>query len=92
MGIQITRNGIASCVRFSTERAGKKRVRWEQSKRLVQGTIVALTPEDDMFRTICKIAVVAARTIEGGLDQNPPTIDLFWASYDDMVLDPVESK
>jgi helicase required for RNAi-mediated heterochromatin assembly 1 len=57
----------------------------------VAGTIVALTPATDMFRSICKIAVVAARPLEGGLDQDPPQIDLFWGDRDEAVFDPVES-
>lgn len=44
-----------------------------------------------MFKTICKVAIVAARPIEGGLDQDPPMIDLFWGDVKDLVFDPVES-
>ncbi|KAH9218255.1 P-loop containing nucleoside triphosphate hydrolase protein [Leptodontidium sp. 2 PMI_412] len=88
-GLQLSRIGVASRVEFSCHRAGK-RIRWDQSKRLVQGTIVALTPEKDMFKTICKVAIVAARPIEGGLDQDPPMIDLFWGDVKDLVFDPVE--
>ncbi|PBP15776.1 hypothetical protein BUE80_DR013525 [Diplocarpon rosae] len=90
IGLQLSRTGVASRVEFSTERAGPKRIRWEQSKRLVQGTLVALTPAQDMFKDVCKIATVAARPIDGGLDQSPPQIDLFWGDIDDIVLDPVE--
>ncbi|OWP00699.1 hypothetical protein B2J93_1084 [Marssonina coronariae] len=89
-GLQLSRTGVASRVEFSTERAGPKRIRWEQSKRLVQGTLVALTPAQDMFKNVCKIATVAARPLDGGLNQNPPQIDLFWGDTDDIVLDPVE--
>ncbi|CZS98291.1 uncharacterized protein RCO7_08942 [Rhynchosporium graminicola] len=89
IGLQLSRIGVASRIEFSCERAGK-RIRWDQSKRLVQGTLVALTPEKDMFKTICKVATVAARVIKGGLDQDPPTIDLFWGDIKDMVIDPVE--
>jgi helicase required for RNAi-mediated heterochromatin assembly 1 len=87
-GILLSSLGAAFRVEFSTERAGKQ-IRWGQSKRLVAGTIVALTPQRDMFRSICKIAVVAARPILGGLDQNPPLIDLFWSDPNDAVVDPV---
>jgi hypothetical protein len=87
-GILLSSLGAAFRVEFSTERAGKQ-IRWAQSKRLVAGTIVALTPQRDMFRSICKIAVVAARPILGGLDQNPPSIDLFWSDPNDAVIDPV---
>ena len=90
-GILLTRIGAAFRVEFSHERSAKQ-IRWEQSKRLVAGTIVALTPEKDMFRSICKIAVVAARPYVGGLDQNPPQIDLFWSDSDEAVFDPVESE
>ncbi|KAJ5035137.1 uncharacterized protein L3040_008396 [Drepanopeziza brunnea f. sp. 'multigermtubi'] len=90
VGLQCARNGIASRIEFSTERAGGIRIRWEQSKRLAQGTLVALSTQEDGFRSICKIATVAARPIEGGLDQNPPTVDLFWGEINDMFVDPVE--
>lgn len=52
--------------------------------------MVALSPENDVFGTNCKIAIVAARPIIGGLDQNPPTVDLFWSTIDDVVFDPSE--
>jgi helicase required for RNAi-mediated heterochromatin assembly 1 len=54
--------------------------------------MVALSPMRDMFRTICKVAIVAARPIEGGLDQNPPQIDIFWGDHNEAVFDPVERK
>lgn len=87
----MARIGPAFRVEFSYERAAKQ-IRWEQSKRLVAGTLVALTPQNDMFQRFCKIAVVAARPVEGGLDQNPPQIDLFWGDTDEAVFDPVESE
>lgn len=43
-----------------------------------------------MFEKVCKIAVVAARPVAEGLDQNPPMIDLFWGDPSDAVFDPVE--
>ncbi|RFU29613.1 hypothetical protein B7463_g6744, partial [Scytalidium lignicola] len=90
IGLRLSSVGAAFRVEFSSERAGK-RIRWEQSKRLRTGTLVALSPSRDMFRTICKIAVVAARPISGGLDQNPPQIDLFWGDDNDADIDPNES-
>lgn len=90
-GLLLTRIGAAFRVEFSHERS-EKQIRWEQSKRLVAGNIVALSSHKDLFRTECKIAMVAARPIEGGLDQNPPQIDLFWGNTDDAVFDPVERK
>ena len=53
---------------------------------------MALTPSSDMFRTNCKIAIVAARPIQGGLDQNPPTVDMFWGDSDDAIIDPVDRE
>ncbi|KAH8816936.1 P-loop containing nucleoside triphosphate hydrolase protein [Xylogone sp. PMI_703] len=90
IGLKLSSVGAAFRVEFSFERAGK-RIRWEQSKRLRTGTLVALSPSRDMFRTICKIAVVASRPISGGLDQNPPKIDLFWGDDGDADIDPDES-
>lgn len=83
--------GAAFRIEFSHERAGKQ-IRWKQSSRLQQGTMVALSPMTDSFRSVCKIAIVAARPIEGGLDCNPPQIDIFWGDLDDAVFDPVERK
>ena len=54
-----------------------------------QGTIVALSPSKDQFQTICRMAVVAARPITG-VTQNPPQVDLFWASPEDAEIDPNE--
>ncbi|KAF2803286.1 P-loop containing nucleoside triphosphate hydrolase protein [Mytilinidion resinicola] len=78
--------GLAVRVSFSLSRIGK-RIRWEQSKRLITGTLVALTPADDMFKTTCILATVAARPL-AALEQNPPEIDLFFASPMDLELDP----
>jgi helicase required for RNAi-mediated heterochromatin assembly 1 len=54
--------------------------------------MVALSPMDDGFRSICKTAIVAARPYLGGLDQNPPQVDLFWGNIDEAVLDLAERK
>jgi helicase required for RNAi-mediated heterochromatin assembly 1 len=54
--------------------------------------MVALSPASDMFSKVCKIAIVAGRPILGGLDQDPPIIDLFWGDPDDAVFDPIERK
>lgn len=78
--------GIAVRIEFSLGRAGKK-VRWEQSKRLTTGSIVALTPANDMFRKVCRVAVIAARPL-AGLNMNPPTIDLFFRDIDEIEIDP----
>jgi helicase required for RNAi-mediated heterochromatin assembly 1 len=79
--------GLATRVAFSLGRV-KKHVRWKQSKRLITGTLVALTPADDCFQSICVLATVAARPVSA-LDQNPPQLDLFIARPDDAQNDPM---
>ncbi|KAF2791763.1 hypothetical protein K505DRAFT_376542 [Melanomma pulvis-pyrius CBS 109.77] len=80
--------GLAARVAFSLGRV-KKHVRWEQSKRLITGTLVALSPADDCFQNKCVLATVAARP-QSALDQNPPEIDLFFARPDDFEIDPMK--
>jgi helicase required for RNAi-mediated heterochromatin assembly 1 len=70
---------------FSLGKVGKQ-IRWEQSKRLLTGSLVALTPSIDMFKTKTIIAVVAARPLVG-LQQNPPEIDLFFARPEEIEID-----
>lgn len=48
---------------------------------------MALTPAKDMFKTICRIAIVAARPLTG-VQRNPPEVDLFFASPGEMEIDP----
>lgn len=86
----LTRQGPACRVEFCVDRS-EKRVRWEQSRRLLQGSIVALSNSNDLFKTDCKVAIVAGRAIEGGLDQSPPTIDLFFGDSEKIEIDPHES-
>jgi helicase required for RNAi-mediated heterochromatin assembly 1 len=90
-GLLLSRIGAAFRLEFSNQRAGKQ-IRWKNSKRLLPGTVVALTPSSDMFSTKCMIAIVAARPLQGGLDQNPPSVDLFWGNSDDAVIDPVDGE
>ncbi|KAI9755693.1 MAG: hypothetical protein M4579_004191 [Chaenotheca gracillima] len=87
-GFTFSRQGPAARVCFSTMRA-KKRIRWEQSTRMRTGSIVALSPSHDLFRRQCRVAVVAARPMEG-LQQNPPTVDLLFAATDEIEIDPLE--
>lgn len=86
-GYLMTRIGPMCRVSFSTERA-RKRIRWTQTRRLTTGTLVALSTAKDKFRTICIPAVIADFVIRGGLDQSPPTIQIFWANPDHAVIDP----
>ncbi|KAJ8119299.1 hypothetical protein ONZ43_g3723 [Nemania bipapillata] len=86
-GYLLTRLGPMCRIQFSTERAGKK-IKWAQTRRLITGGLVAISTAEDGFRTICMPAVIADHPTKGGLDQNPPTIQIFWANTDDAVLDP----
>lgn len=49
--------------------------------------MVALTPAEDMFKKVCRVAVVAARPL-AGVSQNPPEIDVFFADPDEIDIDP----
>lgn len=73
-------------VNFSTFRAQKK-ILWEQSKRLISGSLVVLTPAADMFKTKAIVTTVAARPL-AGLNQDPPEIELFIARAGDLEIDP----
>lgn len=75
IGLITSTRGIAIRITFSTRRAGKK-ILWEQATRLKSGSLVALTPSADMFRTKTLVATVAARPLKG-LQENPPELDLF---------------
>ncbi|KAF1925842.1 P-loop containing nucleoside triphosphate hydrolase protein [Didymella exigua CBS 183.55] len=80
--------GLATRVAFSMSRV-KKLIRWEQSKRLIAGTLVALSPCHDAFQTTCILAVVAARPLSA-LQPNPPEVDLFFPHYH-QPIDPMQS-
>ncbi|CAN8099902.1 unnamed protein product [Discula destructiva] len=84
-GYLFAKLGPIARVSISTQRAGAK-IKWKQSKRLQPGKIVALST--DYFKTDCRVAVVAQRPIEGGLDQNPPVVDIIWANFNEAVVDP----
>ncbi|KAI4170520.1 MAG: hypothetical protein LQ343_004897 [Gyalolechia ehrenbergii] len=86
VGLTFAHSGVAAKVTFSLRRSGKKII-WEQSKRLLQGTLIALTPAHDMFKTVCKVGVVAARPLMG-LNFNPPEIDIFFGGPDEIEVDP----
>jgi helicase required for RNAi-mediated heterochromatin assembly 1 len=78
--------GLAARVAFSLGRV-KKFIRWKQSKRLITGTLVALSPANDAFKSQCILATVAARPLSGLEAANPPEIDLFFARPQDFQLD-----
>ena len=85
-GLTFANAGIAARVTFSLRRVGKK-VNWKQSKRLLTGSVLALSPAKDMFTSTCRVAIVAARPL-AGLDQNPPEIDIFFGGADELEIDP----
>lgn len=86
VGMTFAQHGLAFRIKFSTSRAGKNIV-WEYSRRLISGTIIALTPANNYFRTECAVGVVAARPLEG-VKQQPPEIDIFFARPEDVDFDP----
>lgn len=89
VGLTFTYKGIAARVRFSTARSGRK-ILWSASKRLTSGTLVALTPSKDEFRSQCILAVVAARPLQN-LEVSPPEIDLLFGADEYHELDPQTS-
>ncbi|KZF23074.1 hypothetical protein L228DRAFT_253258 [Xylona heveae TC161] len=88
IGFTLSPQGPAARVAFSMTRAGKK-VHWEQSKRLLTGSMVALSPAKDAFESKCVVAIVAARPL-AGLTQSPPEVDLFFGGPEEIELDPQE--
>lgn len=87
VGFTFARRGIAARLKFSTHRSGK-RIKWQNSKRLVSGSIVALLPAKT--KTIkfdeLVVAVVAARPLAGVLCE-PPEIDIYFGRSGDIQLD-----
>jgi helicase required for RNAi-mediated heterochromatin assembly 1 len=49
--------------------------------------MVALTPAKDKFKSICIIAIVAARPI-AGVEDTPPQIDIYFSRTDEIEIDP----
>ncbi|KXL47135.1 hypothetical protein M433DRAFT_64459 [Acidomyces richmondensis BFW] len=84
--IVCSNRGISLRVTFSVRRAGKNII-WEQSKRLISGSLVVLTPSDDVFQSKAIVATVACRTIQM-VSQNPPEVDLFIPDPDKLEIDP----
>ncbi|KKY15252.1 putative atp binding [Phaeomoniella chlamydospora] len=86
IGFTFTQQGLAARLRFSTARSPKK-IFWEHSKRLISGTMVALSPAKDNFKTKCIIAIIAARPIDG-ITLIPPELDIYFARPEQIELDP----
>ncbi|KAE9364989.1 P-loop containing nucleoside triphosphate hydrolase protein [Stipitochalara longipes BDJ] len=81
-GLKLSNIGVAFRIEFSPQ----KQIKWKQSKRLLPGTMVAISK--DLFKSDCRLAVVVGRGLNL-LEQNPPAIELFWADSEDAVIDPV---
>ncbi|KGO70841.1 hypothetical protein PEX1_046850 [Penicillium expansum] len=86
VGVTLARAGLALHIQFSTRRAGKN-IAWTYSNRLNPGAVVALSPKNNAFSSKCVVAVVACRLLEG-VEKDPPEVDLFLASPDDIEVDP----
>ena len=78
--------GVAARIKFSTARAGKK-IPWRFSKRLLAGTLVALTPAKDNFQSKCIVATVAARPF-AGVEDTPCQIDIYFSNPEEIEIDP----
>ena len=48
---------------------------------------MALTPAKDKFKTICIVAIVAARPLSG-VEDTPPQIDIYFSRSEDIEIDP----
>ncbi|ODA84192.1 hypothetical protein RJ55_02710 [Drechmeria coniospora] len=78
----IIRNSRAACrVSFSTDNDDSEML-GTAPERLLPGTLVALTPRADGFRTKCLVATVAACSDSGS------AVELTWALDTDAVMDP----
>jgi len=89
VGLTFSYKGIASHICFSTARSGRK-ILWSSSKRLTSGTLVALTPTHDGFKTRCLLAIVAARPL-ANLEASPPEIDILFGDMDSHEVDPQQT-
>ena len=87
-GVTCSTRGMAIRVTFSLYRTGKQ-IRWDQSGRLITGSLVVLTTKRDPFQNKAIVAVVAGRPLSG-LEQNPPEIDLFIVRPEEQEIDPAE--
>lgn len=86
-GYLMTKLGPLCSITFSPERAQKK-ILWQQSRRLMPGSVLAFSTKRDNFETVCMTATVAQRPYRDGLDQDPPQIDIVWGDVNDYVIDP----
>ncbi|KAB5546929.1 P-loop containing nucleoside triphosphate hydrolase protein [Coniochaeta sp. 2T2.1] len=87
LGYLMSRQGPLCQISFRTDRAQKK-ILWQQSRRLLPGSVLAVSTKRDNFKSICMTATVAQRPFRDGLDQNPPQVDIVWGNVSDYVIDP----
>ena len=85
-GFTFSPQGLAARIQFSTARA-EKSIAWEYSKRLISGTLIALTPSNDNFQKKCIIAIVAARPLDN-VKATPSQVDIFFPRHDEIEIDP----
>ncbi|KAL4877475.1 P-loop containing nucleoside triphosphate hydrolase protein [Aspergillus karnatakaensis] len=86
VGLTFAPRGLAFHIRFSTNRAGK-RIVWDYSKRLITGSMIAMSPAADAFKTKCVVAIVAARPLTA-VKAHPPEVDIYFANPADTDFDP----
>ncbi|PTB70222.1 hypothetical protein BBK36DRAFT_1173567 [Trichoderma citrinoviride] len=75
------------------------RPREKDSDRLTPGTLVALSPSWDYFRSKCIVATIATRSFngravpvveDGDNPWHPPRVELFFANTSETLIDPIE--
>ena len=82
--LKFSGKGLAVRMSFSTSRSHVN-IAWKASKRLTTGSLIAVTPSEDMFQTFIMPGVVAARPL-ALVDKAVPEIEIFLAY--DTVIDP----
>ncbi|KND91763.1 Helicase required for RNAi-mediated heterochromatin assembly 1 [Tolypocladium ophioglossoides CBS 100239] len=75
-GYSLRKIGAACRISFSTAPGS-------QSDRLTPGTLVALSPRSDNFRSKCMVATIALND-----GDSSPVVELFWANEGDAIIDP----
>ena len=86
----MSKEGLALKLEFSTRRSGVI-IRWENTRRLKPGTMVALTPKKNPFKTKCVVAIVAGSCIEHNRSgKKRPTIPVWVEDLDQVEVDPLD--
>ncbi|KEY65253.1 hypothetical protein S7711_01773 [Stachybotrys chartarum IBT 7711] len=92
LGYAFSRRGAACRVSFRTERSTESVV-WSQCNRLKDGSVVALAPKSDGFKTKCMIGVIStlyAKNVQdaSGEVKSFPEVDVYFAIQTDAIIDP----